>query len=96
MKLIGREGTRNGIIFKVNFYAFISLWIPPSSLRVSCDCLDNKAANNIVETRPLILSGPGLANLTHKRTTQVVKDSPEGRTFLYIFCIESAGGLNSL
>ena len=50
----------------------------------------------LIETRTLIVSRPGLANLTHRRTTQVVKDSPEGRTFVYIFYIESVGGLNSL
>jgi len=37
-----------------------------------------------IETRNLIVSRPGLTKVTHRRTTQVIKDSPEGRTFIYV------------
>jgi len=96
MKIIGRKGMRNLIIFQGNFYASISLWIPPSSLRISVIVVKTRLPTTFIETRTLILSRPGLANLTHRRATQVIKDSLTGRTFVYIFYIESGGGLNSL
>ena len=55
--------------------------------------ITTRLPTTFIETGTLILSRPGLANLMHRRTTQVVKDSPEGRTFVYLFYIESVGGI---